>query len=159
TVRLAPRRFCEIFRQVLAGLSYSSAENIVHRDLKPDNIMICRNADGEQQVKIIDFGVAKFEQTGSEALTKSAALIGTPDYMSPEVCKGGAVDLRSDIYSLCCIMYECLMGTTPFKGATPAETMYNQLNSNTTRMELTATTLSARALGKLIDAGLSKDPQ
>lgn len=103
-----------IISQVGRGLARAHAAGIVHRDLKPENIFLHRNGEGEENAKIVDFGLAKFHAplSGSqERLTREGAIFGTPLYMSPEQVSGqGHADHRSDLWALGCIVYECLTG-------------------------------------------------
>src|SRR6202789_3614692 len=105
-----------IISQVAKGLTKAHAIGIVHRDLKPENIHLCKGEDGEENAKILDFGLAKFyspvktdEKTAR--LTREGAVFGTPAYMSPEQVKGqGTVDHRADLWALGCMTFECLTG-------------------------------------------------
>jgi serine/threonine-protein kinase len=99
------------------GLVKAHAAGIVHRDLKPENIFLTRSDDGEDIIKILDFGLAKFyapmnpEGPSQKRLTREGAVFGTPAYMSPEQVKGqGNVDHRADLWALGCMAYECLIG-------------------------------------------------
>ncbi|MBX9722715.1 MAG: serine/threonine protein kinase [Candidatus Obscuribacterales bacterium] len=160
TQKLTIARLCEIFIQVLDGLSHIHEHNIIHRDLKPSNIMLCKDIDGNLQAKIIDFGIAKFETgEGSETLTGTNALPGSPNYMSPEQCKGGKIDKASDIYSIACIMHECLTGKPPFQGATPVETMYKQMSEAPPTIPIYHKSKATTKLVKTIEACLNKDPK
>jgi serine/threonine-protein kinase len=105
--------------QLCDALDAVHRAGVVHRDVKPSNIIIMRGAAGVEVVKLVDFGVAKLiEPAPDDKLTKDGAIIGTPEYMSPEQLLGeGAVDLRSDVYSLGVTMYECLSGATPNEGS------------------------------------------
>lgn len=107
-----------IITQVAFALSHAHKKGILHRDIKPSNIIVLRdNADG-LQVKLVDFGLAKWMETDKIAtLTESGVAVGTPSYMSPEQCKCKKVDHRSDIYSLGCTLYELLSGVKPFQGS------------------------------------------
>jgi serine/threonine protein kinase len=114
---LGAGEFLEISRQIATILEAAHAHGIVHRDLKPDNIFVV--GEGERvTVKILDFGVAKFQHDDLYLLrtTKAGQVLGTPYYMSPEQCGGGEVDHRSDIYALGCVMYQMLTGRVPFSG-------------------------------------------
>lgn len=115
-------RSIDIFLQVCDGLSVTHAQGLVHCDLKPSNIMIESNANGKDLVKIVDFGLAKSvpkNRSIQSKLTDSFEIVGSPLYMSPEQCSCSALDARSDIYSLGCIMYEAFCGQQIFDGKTP----------------------------------------
>lgn len=110
--RLDPRTVRKIAQGFCQGLSRAHAMGIVHRDVKPANILV----DDRLQVKVIDFGVAKFGEATS--MTVTGQVLGTPRYMSPEQIKGLEIDTRSDIYSFGVVLYELLAGTTPFETQT-----------------------------------------
>lgn len=104
-----------IFIQLCFALDYAHSKGVIHRDIKPSNISISKDdtTNGEQ-IKILDFGIAKLVGVDTTSLTKVGAVFGTPFYMSPEQCLGQPVDFRSDIYSLGCVFFEVLAGAPPF---------------------------------------------
>jgi len=104
----------DIARQVAAALDYAHRRNVIHRDVKPANILLHEGA-----ALITDFGIAlAVSFAGGKRLTETGYSPGTPEYMSPEQGSGDAVDQRSDIYSLACVLYEMLTGEPPFSGRT-----------------------------------------
>ncbi len=104
-----------IAEQICAALAEAHAAGIVHRDLKPSNIMLIERGEQTNFTKVLDFGVAKLE--GSD-ITRSGAMFGTPQYMSPEQLRGDGLDGRSDLYSLGVMLYEMLAGSLPFSSPT-----------------------------------------
>jgi non-specific serine/threonine protein kinase/serine/threonine-protein kinase len=115
--RLTMRQRLELFVQVCQGVQHAHQKAIIHRDLKPSNILVTE-VDGRATPKIIDFGVAKAVSqrlTAETMFTRRGALIGTPEYMSPEQADSGGedIDTRTDVYSLGVVFYELLVGTLP----------------------------------------------
>lgn len=162
---LKPQRFYEIFGQVLDGLSCAHSKRIVHRDLKPSNIMLSKLQDGSTLVKLIDFGIARCvtedASSGGDTtmtLTKTNTIVGSPVYMSPEQCRGARIDHLADIYSLGCIMYECITGKIVFERDSAFQIMYAHMNELPLSLESAAKTDGARALGRLVDSCLKKNP-
>ncbi|HEX9727699.1 MAG TPA: serine/threonine-protein kinase [Gemmatimonadales bacterium] len=104
-----------IFREVAEGLAYAHDHNVIHRDVKPANIMLDRSGKS----LLVDFGIAKGLSTDGGSISVTGAVIGTPEYMSPEQAVGGnRVDHRSDIYSLGVVGFEMVSGKQPFTGGT-----------------------------------------
>jgi len=112
----------ELTRKIAEALASAHAQGIVHRDIKPGNVMVTRGGF----VKVMDFGIARMQTDVTAPQTSS--VIGTPTYLSPEQAQGQAVDARSDIYSLGCVLYELLAGRPPFTGDTPVAIAYKQVN-------------------------------
>ncbi len=114
-----PSRALQITSQVADALAASHSHGIIHRDLKPENIFLINRGNSKDFVKVLDFGLAKLTQ-GDEKVThktRTGSVMGTPYYMSPEQCEGKAnIDLRSDLYALGVILFECLTGRVPFTG-------------------------------------------
>ncbi|MGH7623886.1 MAG: serine/threonine protein kinase, partial [Gemmatimonadaceae bacterium] len=100
---------------------------IVHRDLKPDNIMLARQRDGADLVKVVDFGIAKAQGGDGQKVTKTGLVVGTPEYMSPEQLAGDALDGRSDTYTLGLVAFHLLTGKLPFPSDTIQESMIMRL--------------------------------
>jgi eukaryotic-like serine/threonine-protein kinase len=109
-----------IFLQMCSALAAAHARGIVHRDLKPENIFLVEFLGDPDFVKLLDFGIAKLTDTGSEGsdgrkLTKTGMLFGTPEYMSPEQARGESVDHRVDVYAMGCILFQLVTGQVPFQ--------------------------------------------
>jgi serine/threonine-protein kinase len=121
--RFAPDAAVAIILQVLDALGAAHALGVVHRDMKPANVMLMANG----QVKVTDFGISRLDTSD---MTLDGTVIGTPAYMSPEQCRGEAVDLRSDLFSTGTILYELLSGTRPFPGRSATEVSYLLLNED-----------------------------
>ncbi|MBW9207696.1 Stk1 family PASTA domain-containing Ser/Thr kinase [Mumia sp. zg.B53] len=113
--KILPERTLEITADILAALDYSHRAGIIHRDIKPANVMLTPSG----QVKVMDFGIARAIADTSSAMTQTAAVVGTAQYLSPEQARGETVDARSDIYSTGCLLYELLTGRPPFQGDSP----------------------------------------
>lgn len=131
----------DIICQCCLGLGHAAKKKIVHRDIKPANIMVTP----EGVAKVMDFGLSK--SVAGDSRTMTSAILGTPDYMSPEQAQGGEVDFRTDIYALGITLFQCCTGYLPFRASTPMETLMNHR-----QMELPDDPrLRAFAKGKLHD--------
>ena len=142
----------DIVSQIAAGLEHAHARGLVHRDIKPGNIMLTE----EGQAKIMDFGLAKLSR-GAD-LTRTLAIMGTPAYMSPEQAKGEAVDHRTDIWSLGCVLFEMLAGQLPFSGEHEQALIYSILNKPPRRVAGLKTELPPQ-LGMILQRCLEKNPR
>jgi serine/threonine-protein kinase len=111
------------------ALAYAHAHGIVHRDIKPENVLLTATGTGGHAL-LADFGVARaLETVGSARLTETGLALGTPAYRSPEQARGsGAVDARSDLYSLGCVLYELLIGEPPYTGPTARSIVAKRLS-------------------------------
>jgi eukaryotic-like serine/threonine-protein kinase len=118
-----PERVVKIAERILDALGYIHSQGVVHRDLKPENIMI----DAEDNIKLIDFGIAANAGARRITFAKLSNTMGTPDYISPEQVKGKRGDARSDLYALGVMLYEMLTGKTPFQGPNPFAVMNDRL--------------------------------
>jgi serine/threonine-protein kinase len=120
-----------IFIQIASALSHAHQKGVIHRDLKPANIMLVEYEGQGDFVKIVDFGIAKTlhrEDGQSIELTQTGQVFGSPIYMSPEQCRGTHLDARADIYSMGCVMYRSITGSTPFLGQDALELMFKHVN-------------------------------
>ncbi|HEX9337013.1 MAG TPA: Stk1 family PASTA domain-containing Ser/Thr kinase, partial [Pseudonocardiaceae bacterium] len=123
---LPAKRAMEIMADVCAALDFSHRHGIVHRDVKPANVMITKTG----AVKVMDFGIARALADGQAAVTQTAAVIGTAQYLSPEQARGEAVDARSDVYAAGCVLFELLTGEPPFTGDSPVAVAYQHVRED-----------------------------
>src|SRR5580704_4213011 len=121
--RIAPERAVYLISQVAEALDAAHADHLVHRDIKPSNILVTPS----DFVYVVDFGIARSTGDRQTPLTHTGAYIGTLDYMAPERFIGHDVDGRADVYSLACLLHECLTGAPPFGGRELPALMYAQL--------------------------------
>src|ERR1700676_4783149 len=122
-VRLPAERATRIALGICEALEYIHSQGVVHRDLKPENIMV----DRQDNIKLIDFGVAASRGARRLTFSKFSSALGTPDYISPEQVQGKRGDRRSDVYALGVILYEMLTGEVPFQGPSPLAVMNDRL--------------------------------
>lgn len=123
---MAPKRAIEVIADACQALNFSHQHGIIHRDVKPANIMI----SSTNAVKVMDFGIARAIADSGNSVTQTAAVIGTAQYLSPEQARGDAVDARSDVYSLGCVLYEILTGEPPFIGDSPVAVAYQHVRED-----------------------------
>ncbi len=155
---LPPLRAAEIARQVADALAVAHDMGIVHRDLKPDNIMVARNRDGTDLVKVVDFGIAKAANNDAQKVTRTGLVVGTPEYMSPEQLAGDKLDGRSDIYSLGLVTFTMLTGTLPFPSESAQETMIMRLTDQPKRLsEMKPETSWTPEVQAVMDRALARD--
>jgi len=143
------------------SLAAAHERGIVHRDLKPENVMIVAdpNVPGGERTKLLDFGIAKFDEGTDLVRTRTDALMGTPVYMSPEQCRGASqVDDRSDVYSFGVMLFVMLAGKPPFSGEGPGELIGKHLFVQPPRMASICPSVPA-PLAALVDRLLLKDKQ
>jgi tRNA A-37 threonylcarbamoyl transferase component Bud32 len=149
--RLGLEDAIRILQQVAAALDHAHASGVVHRDVKPANIMIDRSGS----VKVMDFGIAKIDEGAN--LTSTGSIVGTPNYMAPEQARGEAVGARSDLFSLGCVLYECLTGTPPFQSPSVSAILVKILTEDPPAVDLDAIGLPRR-LEPVLRRATAKDP-
>jgi serine/threonine protein kinase len=158
--RLDLPMFVNIFTQICDAMGYAHSKGLIHRDLKPGNIMLVKGPTGVDTVKIIDFGIAKIlGEENRNGITTTGEMLGSPAYMSPEQCGGVALDSRSDIYSLGCVMYEAISGWLPFRNESAIGTIMMQVNDRPTSFGVLCPHIPVpEELERIIFKAMEKDP-
>jgi serine/threonine-protein kinase len=127
---LPPARVIHLLAQICGSLAEAHAAGLVHRDLKPGNVMVCRRGGLADQVKVLDFGIARPIGESTRELTRTGSLTGTPLYIAPERIQNPQdADPRSDLYSLGAVAYLLLAGRNVFEGNGPAEVLMQSLSA------------------------------
>jgi serine/threonine-protein kinase len=152
--RISQDRAIRIAIEVLEALEYIHENGVVHRDLKPENIMV----DANDNVKLIDFGIAGDSAARRLTYANFTATLGTADYISPEQVKGKRGDGRSDIYAMGIILYEMLTGRQPFSGGSPMEIMNDRLLNHPMPPSVVEPAISPQ-LQEVLYRALERDPQ
>ena len=139
TGALPPSVVADWFEQLLDGMKSAHAAGVIHRDLKPENMLLTKGKNGQTQLKILDFGLAKLRNVGGsnpdaptekqQSLTAPGTVMGTLSYMSPEQLSGEEVDERGDIFALGVMVVEALTGKRPFKGNSMTELLASILQN------------------------------
>lgn len=160
---LEARDCVNIFLQVTDALAHAHGRGLVHRDLKPSNIIIQNRGKEDQNIKLVDFGLARHidsTKAAEEKVTLEGYVVGTPAYMSPEQCLGKTIDPRSDIYSLGCVMFRALTGIAPVAGTTARETMENQIHRTSVPLDrIPRHIIVPEDLKKIMEIALMKEPE
>jgi serine/threonine protein kinase len=152
---LSRDRFVDIFSQICSGMDHVHQQGIVHRDLKPEHVMITSGGNQSEKPTIIGFGLCKSTHEKDTNTPRRHLPVGTPNYMSPEQCRGDSEDGRTDIYALGCTMYKALTGNPVFNKDITLETMSNQLRQKPP--ELAAHNPDLAPLQMLIDRCLEEN--
>jgi serine/threonine-protein kinase len=152
--KMSQDRAIRIAIEVLEALEYIHENGVVHRDLKPENIMV----DANDNIKLIDFGIAGDSAARRLTYANFTATLGTADYISPEQAKGKRGDGRSDVYAMGIILYEMLTGKQPFTGSSPLEVMNDRLLNYPTPPSVVDPSISPQVQEVLYRA-LERDPK
>jgi tRNA A-37 threonylcarbamoyl transferase component Bud32 len=155
-MRLPVDRTLEILEQVASALDYAHENGLVHRDVKPGNIMIEHLQRGGDRVFLTDFGLVRRVDATSR-LTKVGSFVGTLAYAAPEQFEGGEVDGRADLYSLACVLYECLSGAVPFDRDSEAQVMFAHIQDPPPRLSEVDPSLP-RGLDDVVQRAMAKSP-
>jgi serine/threonine protein kinase len=152
---LEPRRALELLSQIAEALDAAHEKGLVHRDVKPSNVLIAKAA-GKEHCYLADFGLTK--RTGSlSGVTAAGDIVGTLEYVAPEQITGDPLDERSDVYSLGCVLYECLTGQPPFPRATDVALLWAHVHEEPERPS-TARPGLPRELDSVLTRALAKEP-
>ncbi len=152
--RLPIERCVRFMEQLCEALQAAHSANVVHRDLKPQNILV----DAEDHVFVSDFGLAKTLEPSVTGMTRTGAVLGTPQYMSPEQVQGKPIDHQSDLYALGLIFYEMLTGVLPFTGDSSYQLMYQRVHQFPKKPEIVAPGLP-QYLSRICLRCLEKNPE
>jgi len=152
--KLPVERALKIVLGICDALDYMHKHGVVHRDLKPENIMV----DGDDRIKLIDFGIAMKEDARRLTFVNMSATLGTPDYISPEQVKGQRGDQRSDIYALGVMLYEMLTGEPPFAGPNPLAVMNERVLHDPTPARKLRPEISPQ-LQEILNRALEREPR
>ncbi len=151
-------RAIRIAQRIALGLAHAHDRGVVHRDMKPENVLLAREDDEPDVVKILDFGVARLAD--AERLTSGGMALGTPLYMAPEVVTGGTVDGRADLYALGAMLVEMLTGKPPFDAPSLEGLLRAQLTTPPPSMrEVLASSGGPAGLDDVVQRLLAKRPE
>ena len=146
----------DLANAVLGSLAEAHAVGLVHRDLKPQNLMYAEMPGGDSVVKVLDFGIAR---THDSTMTGQGSLLGTPAYMSPEQCRGVAVDGRSDLYALGLVLFRCVTGRLPFENDNPMSLIFMRLTESVPDPRSLSKVPISDGFAELILRSLAVEPQ
>lgn len=155
--RLPLEQSLQIGIQVASALAAAHDHNIIHRDLKPENIFVLDITDDSTFIKVLDFGISK-DLDDDQGMTKTGQLFGTPQYMSPEQCRGEDLDGRSDIYSLGCILYELISGRPPFQSDKSMNILVAHVQEEIPPLDEVTDRPLPEGVARAVMAMLSKEP-
>jgi eukaryotic-like serine/threonine-protein kinase len=153
--RLSAISAVQLLLPIADALATAHGKGIVHRDVKPENIFVARDESERKQPKLLDFGIASFVESGNK-LTLAGAVLGTPDYMSPEQARGeNDADHRTDVWSFCVVLYELLTGRVPFDGQNYNALLRAIINDNPP--SIVSHAAGDQPLWQIIERGLRKN--
>ncbi len=158
-IAMHPVVAADIIAQAADALNAAHELGILHRDIKPDNIMVSKRQDGTFVVKLVDFGIARTMERGTQQVTRTGFAVGTPEYMSPEQLSGDVLDPRSDQYSLALVAFIALTGHDAFPNSSSKESLIARLTSRPRRLDEVRDDLEwPTSLQGVFDKALAPDP-
>lgn len=158
-IAMHPVVAADIIAQAGDALQAAHELGIMHRDIKPDNIMVSRRPDGTFVVKLVDFGIARTMERGTQQVTRTGFAVGTPEYMSPEQLSGDVLDSRSDQYSLALVAFIALTGHEAFPNSSSKESLIARLTSRPRRLDEVRDDMEWPASIQVVfDKSLAPDP-
>lgn len=158
-IAMHPVVAADIVAQAADALYAAHELGILHRDIKPDNIMVSKRTDGTFVVKLVDFGIARTMDRGTQQVTRTGFAVGTPEYMSPEQLSGDVLDARSDQYSLALVAFISLTGHEAFPNSSSKESLIARLTSRPRRLDEVRDDLDwPNSLQAVFDRALAPDP-
>ncbi len=156
---MPPGRAVNIISQLARALDAAHDDGLIHRDVKPSNVLLSNPGRDEDFIYLVDFGIARTAGSGkATALTHTGAAVGSFDYMAPERFLDAPLDRRADVYSLACLLYECLTAGPPFKGDGLPTLMYAHLNLPPPRPSTQRIGIPP-VLDEVIARGMAKNPE
>ncbi len=151
-------RAVRLLSQVCRALRYAHRRGVVHRDLKPSNLLVRVDEDGEEQVKVVDFGLVKV--VDDQSITRAGLILGSPHCMAPEQVRGTEVDHRADIYALGVLLFRAVSGQWPFHGESSTSTMIAHVQQAVPRLASVAPDLLfPEGLESILQRCLEKSPE
>jgi eukaryotic-like serine/threonine-protein kinase len=158
-IAMHPVVAADVIAQASDALAAAHELGILHRDIKPDNIMVSQRPDGTFVVKLVDFGIARTMERGSQQVTRTGFAVGTPEYMSPEQLAGDVLDARSDQYSLALVAFIALTGHDAFPNSSSKESLIARLTSRPRRLDEVRDDLDwPNSIQSVFDKSLAPDP-
>jgi Protein kinase domain len=159
SAQLPLERVERIVGQVGGALDAAHARGLIHRDVKPGNVLVTEQSDADADFcYLMDFGVSTWTASSAATITATGQMVGTANYMAPEQIEGGAVDGRTDLYSLGCVLYECLTGSAPFSGRSAPAILFGHLHEPAPAPSSLRPALP-RGVDEVLDRALRKAPE
>lgn len=152
---LGPVEAVRTLLPIIRALGAAHDAGIVHRDVKPENVYLTKSATGEEQPKLLDFGIAKVEMPAEQRLTHLGSALGSPYYMSPEQARGEDVDRRTDLWGACVVLYEAIIGQLPFQGDGYNAVLYAVLSAEVSSFQQMS--VDEPELWAIVSRGLERD--